>query len=111
MLELLVVVVLLGVLLAIGVTSYLGFKPRAEKSAARANVRAARPAVEAFFADNSTYTGMTLAKLRASYDAGIKVVLGSTLTASAYCIKSTIGASTAHVTGPSGTITVAGNCA
>jgi hypothetical protein len=69
------------------------------------------PAVEAYFADNGTYVGMTLAKLQASYDAGIKVTLGGTLTSAAYCIKSTVGASTAHVTGPGGTITLTGDCA
>jgi type IV pilus assembly protein PilA len=111
LIELLVVIVILGILLAIAVPSYLGFKARAEKSATRANVRAAMPAVEAFYADNNTYVGMTVPKLQASYDAGIKVTLGGTLTASAYCIKSTVGASTAHVTGPAGTITLAGNCA
>ena len=112
LIELLVVIVILGILLAIAVPSYLGFKARAEKSATTANVRAAMPAVEAFYADHNTYAGMTVAKLQSSYDAGIKVILGSTLTASAYCIKSTGGArSTAHVTGPGGTITLAGNCA
>ena len=111
LIELLVVIVILGILLAIAVPSYLGFKARAEKSASKANVRAAMPAVEAFYADNGTYAGMTLAKLQASYDAGIKVTLGSTLSSTAYCVKSTVGSSTAHVTGPGGTITLTGNCA
>ena len=61
LIELLVVIVILGILLAIAVPSYLGFKARAEKSAARANVRAAMPAVEAYYADNNTYAGMTAA--------------------------------------------------
>ena len=52
LIELLVVIVILGILLAIAVPSYLGFKARAEKSAAKANVRAAIPAVEAYYADN-----------------------------------------------------------
>ena len=104
LIELLVVIVILGILLAIAVPSYLGFKARAKKSAARANVRAAMPAVEAFYADHNTYVGMTVAKLQASYDAGIKVSLGSTLTASAYCVTShRRAASTAHVTSPGGT--------
>ena len=114
LIELLVVIVILGILLAIAVPSYLGFKARAEKSAVRANVRAAMPAVEAFYADHNTYAGMTVPGLQASYDAGIKVTLGGTLTASAYCITSNIGGvggSTAHVTGPGGTITLTGNCA
>ena len=73
LIELLVVIVILGILLAIAVPSYLGFKDRAEQTAAQANVRAAVPAVEAFYSDNGTYVGMTLATLTASYDAGIKI--------------------------------------
>ncbi len=48
LIELLVVLVIIGVLLAIAVPSYLGFKKRAEKSAAQSNVRAAIPSVEAY---------------------------------------------------------------
>ncbi len=39
LIELLIVLVIIGILLAIAVPSYLGFKERAEKSAAQANVR------------------------------------------------------------------------
>ena len=73
LIELLIVLVIIGILLAIAVPSYLGFKDRANKSAAQANVRSAVPAVEAFYADHGTYVGMTLAKLTASYDAGVKL--------------------------------------
>ena len=62
--------VIIGILLAIAVPSYLGFKTRAEKSAAQSNVRAAIPAAEAYFADNSTYVGMDEAALRA-IDSGL----------------------------------------
>ena len=55
LIELLIVLVIIGVLLAIAVPSYLGFKKRAEKSAAQSNVRAAIPAMEAFYSDNGTY--------------------------------------------------------
>ena len=71
LIELLVVLVIIGVLLAIAVPSYLGFKQRAEKRASDSNVRAAIPAMEAFYSDNGTYVGATLAGLRASYDAGL----------------------------------------
>ena len=47
LIELLIVLVIIGILLAIAVPSYLGFKKRAEKSAAQSNVRAAIPAMEA----------------------------------------------------------------
>jgi type IV pilus assembly protein PilA len=64
LIELLVVLIIIGILLAIAVPSYLGFKQRAENRAAGANVRAALPAVEAFYADNGTYVGMTIAQLK-----------------------------------------------
>src|SRR5260221_13620185 len=52
MIELLVVIIILGILLAIAVPSYLSFKDRANKSAAQANVRAVLPDVESYNADN-----------------------------------------------------------
>jgi prepilin-type N-terminal cleavage/methylation domain-containing protein len=95
LIELLVVIIILGILLAIAVPSYLSFKDRANKSAAQANIRAVLPDVESYNADNvpggkndpngsstptngvaagavdttdSGYDGMTSAILRAQYD-------------------------------------------
>ena len=48
-------IIIIGILLAIAIPSYLSFRDRANESAANANIRAAVPGVEAFFADNSTY--------------------------------------------------------
>jgi len=48
LIELLVVIIILGILLAIAIPSYLSFRTRANKSAAQANVRAAIPGMEAF---------------------------------------------------------------
>src|SRR5262249_26416999 len=64
LIELLVVLVIIGVLLAIAVPSYLGFKDRAQQNAAASDVRAAMPSAEAFYSDNNTYTGMSAAVLK-----------------------------------------------
>jgi prepilin-type N-terminal cleavage/methylation domain-containing protein len=93
LIELLVVIIILGILLAIAVPSYLSFKDRANKSAAQANIRAVLPDVESYNADNvpagtvdpdkvgapgvvagaesavdNGYMGMTVAIIKAAYD-------------------------------------------
>ena len=91
LIELLVVIIILGILLAIAIPSYLSFRTRANKSAAQANVRAAVPGMEAFNADHATgYTGATLTKLQGSYDAGIKNIKISVANSTTYCIVNTV---------------------
>src|SRR5438270_7569220 len=73
LIELLVVIIILGILLAIAIPSYLSFRNRANNSAAQANVRPAVPGIEAYNADHASgYTDATLKKLQQTYDAGIK---------------------------------------
>ena len=55
LIELLVVIIILGILLAIAVPSYLSFRDRAANQAAKSNLRAAVPAEEAHFADFANY--------------------------------------------------------
>jgi type IV pilus assembly protein PilA len=111
LIELLVVIIILGILLAIAIPSYLSFRTRANKSAAQANVRAAVPGMEAFNADHATgYVGVSLAKLQGSYDAGIKNVTIRAATQGGYCIENTTpGTVTYHKSGPSGDIR-SGSC-
>ena len=88
LIELLVVIVIIGILLAIAVPSYLNFRQRAQASAAQANVRSAVPSAEAFFADNGTYANMTTAALKL-IDPGIQVTVEGAANATSYCLRST----------------------
>jgi hypothetical protein len=112
-----IVAVLLAAALAIGaviwytgrsadkVTSTLLALPdQASVAVARANATAALPALQAFAAANGGYAGATIAGLQqvnASIGAGISL---HDLSASAYCLQSTIGSATVSVTGPGGPI-------
>jgi type IV pilus assembly protein PilA len=100
LIELLVVMVIIAVLIAIAVPSYLGFKKRAADSAAKANLRASLPAAEAYYADAKTYVGMTPATMR-SIDAGLSPTLTVVAaTATNYCMAETISGETWSVNGP-----------
>ena len=105
LIELLVVIIIIGILLAIAIPSYLKFKDRANTSAAEANVRAAVPGMEAYAADHNGYTGADSAVLQASYDSGIKHVTVPQASTTTYCIQSVVGPSTWHKSGPTADIT------
>ena len=107
LIELLVVLVIIGILLAIAVPSYLGFKDRANQRAAQADVRAAVPSAEAYYSDTGTYVGMTYAALKA-IDSGLansSVFSIGTVGTNTYCLKATIGGKDARFLGPGGTVT------
>jgi type IV pilus assembly protein PilA len=107
LIELLVVIVIIGILLAIAVPSYLGFKDRANEKAAASNVRAAVPSAEAYYADHNSYTDaglpFTEANLKANYDSGIQVdqAFGD---ADSYCFSYKSGDYVGKVVGPGGTV-------
>jgi type IV pilus assembly protein PilA len=109
LIELLVVIIIIGILLAIAVPSYLGFRDRANNNAAKANLRAALPAAEAYFADavadgggGGSYAAMTEAKLK-TIDAGLSdtlTVVAAQTDADSYCLTDTVGGKTWSVLGP-----------
>jgi type IV pilus assembly protein PilA len=91
LIELLVVVIILGILTAIAVPSYLSFRGKASDSAAESNVRAVIPAVEGFYSKFDTYAGMTgsdattnLNSIDASIDLTKYLITG---TATTYCVQ------------------------
>ena len=116
LIELLVVLIIIGILLAIAVPSYLGFRDKAQQTAAASNVREAIPAVEAFYSDNGTYVGINTAAGAPSttggtqggglkgYDSGLSSSLTLYGSASGYCISQGNGTHFAKVVGPGGTV-------
>ncbi len=98
LIELLVVIIIIGILLAIAVPSYLGFRTRANDAAAKANIRAAIPSAEAYYADNGSYSGLDLTGLK-TVDQGVSPSLevktyGS---GSGYCLADHNGTSAFYV--------------
>ena len=116
LIELLVVLIIIGVLLAIAIPSYLGFQKKAQQTAAMSDVRSAIPDAEAYYSDNNSYTGMTAALLKSTYDSGLVISsAGSTGvvtakpenvggTGQSYCISAVSGGHWAHVAGPGGQV-------
>jgi Tfp pilus assembly protein PilE len=107
--EHLIVLMIVVALLAIAVPTYEGFRDRANSAAARANVTAAIPDVEAYFAlTNSSYVGLNLSWLR-QFDPGVKLNDPSATpdkqTATSYCVSATVGAKTWYKAGPRAPIT------
>ena len=126
LIELLVVLIIIGILLAIAVPSYLGFRDKAQKTGAAADVREAIPSLEGWYSDNNTYVGINNAAGKPTttggvnntglvgYDSGMSknlVLFGS---ASGYCISEANGGHFAKVVGPGGSVqtdpTVTGLC-
>jgi type IV pilus assembly protein PilA len=114
LIELLVVIVIIGILLAIAIPSYLGFKDRANRADAQANLRQAVPSVEAYYSDNNTYQNLAVGPVAGAnndlkdYDSGLSpdVAVGPAAqqTDTSYCIQATHGSFTYHITGPGGTV-------
>jgi type IV pilus assembly protein PilA len=98
--EMLVLIVIIGVLLAIAVPAYLGFRDRTANSTAKSDLRAALPAATAYHQDHGTYTGMQSTDLLA-IDPGISTALTVTSAKrSSFCLTDTVSGRTWSVAGP-----------
>jgi prepilin-type N-terminal cleavage/methylation domain-containing protein len=116
--ELTMVLLILGILLSVAVPSYLSFKDRASKAAAKADLAQVIRSVAAYGADNypggandpnadptdSGYTGISLIWLNQKYDQSISTApgapfvmnpVGFTGTTSSFCLTATVGRWTA----------------
>jgi prepilin-type N-terminal cleavage/methylation domain-containing protein len=110
LIELLVVIVIIGILLAIAVPSYLGIKDRANRADAQANLREAVPSAEAYYADHTSYLGLTTNNTTGLkfYDSGLSpdVAVVATPTAGCYTLSASHGSSgTYYYQGPGGSVT------
>ena len=101
LIELLIVIVIIGILLAIAVPSYLGFKDRANKRAVQSDLRAALPTAEAFYSDKGSYTKLNISSM-ALIDTGLAsdVVKVKSHVKSSYCLAGTKGGQNWSVHGP-----------
>jgi type IV pilus assembly protein PilA len=116
LIELLVVLIIIGVLLAIAIPSYLGFQKKAQQTAAMSDVRAAIPDAEAYYSDLGNYTAMTAGGLQTTYDSGLQVIGVNGATqgiskakvgsggAQTYCISANVSGHWAFVNGPGGQV-------
>jgi type IV pilus assembly protein PilA len=84
--ELLVVIVIIGILVAIAIPVFLNQRQKAWTSATESDLRNAAPVAETFFADNGTYDGLESETFQTSGDVTITV---KSHTASGYCIEAT----------------------
>ena len=99
LIELLVVIVILGILVAIAVPSYLSFRGNAQQAAAQSNVRSAIPAAEGFYQIGSTYTAMDANALKAQAP-GVNVTdVVVSADGNAYCLDSVNGPKEAYYIG------------
>ena len=111
LIELLVVIVILGILVAIAVPSYLSFRGKAANAAAQANVRSAIPAAESFYNDpapaggggNGTYNLISGAAVRLEAP-GVdpNVTVGYNAAKTGYCIQDTASGATYSYQGGTG---------
>jgi hypothetical protein len=92
-----------------GAMPMVGVGSGSDASQGEASIRAAIPALEAYYADHGTYAGATVEKLRSLYDQSIEGVRIVSANDRTYCMENTGGALVFNKRGPAADI-VDGPC-
>ena len=98
--ELLVVMFAIGILLAIAVPSYIGFRERAANNQTKSNLRGALPAAQTYFADKGTYVGLNSVTLDAVDPRVSQTLTVTSAGKSSFCLTDTVSGRTWSVRGP-----------
>lgn len=106
LLELLVVVVVIGILSAIALGFNSAARERGEDVTAKANIRIAAPAFEAYRGDNGgSYAGVTVLVLQSQYSRGVQGIAILSADDLSYCLESAVGERSWYKLGPAGPLT------
>lgn len=102
--EMIIVMIIVSVLILMAISSYRGYRDRANDVAAKESMYSILPAISAYYVDNESYSGMTLAGLKSAYNAGLNLShysLGSVAPMNAaYCVQTVSGDRTWRKNGP-----------
>jgi prepilin-type N-terminal cleavage/methylation domain-containing protein len=105
--ELVVVLVVIGVLTAVAVSSDLAARERAGDTTAKTAIRVAVPALESYRLDNGGYTGVTVAALTSAYSPSLRGIRILAASETGYCIQATVAGRSWYKAGPHAPITQA----
>ena len=111
LIELLVVLNILGILTAIAVPSYIGFRAQAEATAASSNIKTAVPAIEGYYllGGNGSYNGLSAGAIRlqtAGVDPSPNFKTGPNAAKDGYCVQDKVGSITYSYTGGVGGLAI-----
>lgn len=102
LIELLIVMVIIGILAAIAVPTYLSQQSEAKDTAAKAQLRTAATAQQLYYAKQNTYAG-TAADLEAyGFRQGDQSVTVKAASSAAYCMEAPGGGGTFKITAATG---------
>jgi prepilin-type N-terminal cleavage/methylation domain-containing protein len=104
LIEMLIVLIVIGALLAVAVPSYLGMRDRANDAVARNDLMQGRLAAHAYFVESESFADLDVDVLRA-FDPELpeRVTVGNAA-AGAYCLQTTVGGRTWALHGPAASV-------